>query len=81
MVGVPWTTPDQTEFLLARLPGFREARESKTLPEFFENLFSEWFKLWPDLVCKKTGQKYKTVSVPNFWWLYGPQSETSYHSG
>ena len=40
-------TNEQKEFLRARVPDFRDAQQSSTIPAFFSHLYADWFESWP----------------------------------
>ena len=40
-------TDEQKDFLVARVPGFRDAQQSSTISAFFVHLYTEWFAAWP----------------------------------
>ena len=42
-----WKTGEQLEFLFAHLPDFRACQDDKTLGDFWEKLFNDWYDKWP----------------------------------
>ena len=40
-------TEEQKDFLVARVPAFRDAQQGSTISAFFSNLYVEWFEVWP----------------------------------
>jgi hypothetical protein len=42
-----WATKDQISWLMSQLPEFRAAQETKAVPDFFIDLYAEFFKQWP----------------------------------
>lgn len=43
-----WTTPEQTEWLMALLDTFCEHQRIRKTDAFWITLKREWFKLWPE---------------------------------
>ena len=41
--------PEQKDFLLSRVPGFREAQKSLSVPAFLAIVYIEWFERWPTI--------------------------------
>ena len=40
-------TDEQKDFLVTRVPGFRDAQQNSTISAFFAHLYIEWFAAWP----------------------------------
>lgn len=56
MAGTVWTTPEQKEFLETYYSGFLLAQLQAKVPQYWDPIYYEWFKIWPeeDVVCKNT---------------------------
>jgi hypothetical protein len=48
MVGVRWSTEEQTHFLTALLPAFITAQSDHTLLQFFASTSHDFFERWPE---------------------------------
>ncbi|KAH9476125.1 hypothetical protein JR316_0004534 [Psilocybe cubensis] len=47
MPPLPWGTPEQIEFLSAKVPEFQASQRTKTTPNFWTKIYQEFFVLWP----------------------------------
>ncbi|TBU36516.1 hypothetical protein BD309DRAFT_984890, partial [Dichomitus squalens] len=85
----PWSTQEETKWLLEQLPGFRVARANETSAQFLNATYQGYFdKFWPGVLQSSTveiskdgsgevtgpgGVTFKKRKDQIYWWFWNRQ--------
>ncbi|KAJ8474938.1 hypothetical protein ONZ51_g6876 [Trametes cubensis] len=88
-----WTTPEQREWLLARLPAFRESQAKKASGAWFSAIYEDWLTEFPldppteqelrdaDGDAEVAADEKKKAKLDVYWWFWNRRGSSNGTTG